>query len=38
MGSDQLDWDQTRLNGRLIVEAESIIRYRDRHKDKAPFS
>jgi hypothetical protein len=34
MGSGQLEWNQTRLNGRLIVEAESIIRYRDRQRGK----
>ena len=28
MGEDILEWDQTRLNGRLIVNAQSIARYR----------
>ena len=28
MGADLLEWDQTRLNGRLIVNAKSIERYK----------
>jgi hypothetical protein len=34
MGSGQLEWNQTRLNGRLIVDADSIVRYREQQKAK----
>ena len=34
MGTGQLAWNQTRLNGRLIIDAESIVRYREQQKAK----
>lgn len=36
MGDGTLEWNQTRVNGRLIVEAESIWRYRERENRSSP--
>jgi hypothetical protein len=39
MGNGILEWTQTRVNGRLVVEAQSILRHRQRkieHRNSKP--